>query len=122
MEIGRDKKKGRICLTQVAYLKKVLQRFHVSMNTKPVSVPLGAHLKLSASLSSKLVEDRELMSKTPYASTVRSLMYAMVCTRPDLSQAVSMVLRYMHDPGVGHSDAVRWILRCIRGTLNVGSL
>ena len=31
-----------------------------------------------------------------------------------------MVSRYMHDPGVGHWDAVKWILRYIRGTLNVG--
>ena len=60
------------------------------------------------------------MSKTPYASAVGSLMYAMVCTRPDLSQAVSMVSRYMHDPGVGYWDVVKWILRYIRGTLNVG--
>ena len=72
------------------------------MDTKPVSVPLGAYLKLSAGLSPKSVEDRELMSKTPYASAVGSLMYAMVCTRPDLSQTVSMVSKYIHDPGVGH--------------------
>ena len=58
IEIGRDKKNGRICSTPVAYLKKVLQRFHVSMDTKPVSVPLGAHLKLSVGLSPKSVEDR----------------------------------------------------------------
>ena len=60
------------------------------------------------------------MSHVPYASAVGSIMYAMVCTRPDLSQAVSMVLRYMHDPDKGHWEAVRWILRYIKGTIDVG--
>ena len=48
------------------------------------------------------VEKREYMTHVPYASAVGSLIYDMVCTRPDLSQAVSIVSRYMHDPGQGH--------------------
>ena len=46
-------------------------------------------------------------------------MYAMVCTRSDLSQAISMVSRYMHDPGQGHWEAVKWILRYIKDTINI---
>jgi len=41
------------------------------------------------------------MSHVSYTSIVGSLMYAMVCMRPDLSHAVSMVSRYMHDPDRG---------------------
>ncbi|GMP46000.1 hypothetical protein CsSME_00014322 [Camellia sinensis var. sinensis] len=44
----------------------------------------------------------------------------MVCTRPDISHAVSMVSRYMHDPGKNHWQAVKWILRYIHGTVNLG--
>jgi len=47
-------------------------------------------------------------------------MYAMVCTRPVLSQAVSMVSRYMHDPDGGYWEAVKWILRYIKGNIYVG--
>jgi len=47
-------------------------------------------------------------------------MYAMVCTRHDLSQAISMVSRYMHDPRRGHWEVVEWILRYIKGTIDVG--
>ena len=43
----------------------------------------------------------------------------MVCTRPNLSQAVSMVSRYMHDPGRSHWEAVKWILRYINGTIDI---
>jgi len=71
-------------------------------------------------MSPRSVQEREHMTHVPYANAVGSLMYAMVCTRPDLSQAVSMVSRYMHDPGQGHWEAVKWILRYIKGTVDVG--
>ena len=42
------------------------------------------------------------MARVPYSSVVGSLMYAMVCTRLNIFQSVSMVSRYMHDPGKSH--------------------
>ena len=42
------------------------------------------------------------MAKVPYTNAVGSLMYAMVSTRPDLSQAVGAVSKYMHDAGREH--------------------
>jgi len=60
------------------------------------------------------------MTRMPYGSPVGSLMYAMVCIRPDLSQAVSMISRYMYDPGRGHWEEVKWVLRNIKGTIDVG--
>ena len=71
-------------------------------------------------MSPKTVEEREYMTHVPYASAVGSLMYSMVCTQPDLSQAISMVCRYMHDPGQDHWEAVKSILRYIKGTIDVG--
>ena len=57
------------------------------------------------------------MSRVPYSSTIGSLMYAMVCTRPDIAHAVGVVSRYMNNPGKEHWDATKWILRYLRGTL-----
>jgi len=68
---------------------------------------LAPHFKLKTIMSSTIVKEREYMRHVSYASAVGSLMYVMVCTRLDLSQAVSMVSRYMHDPGRGHWEAVR---------------
>ncbi|KAI3467777.1 hypothetical protein Pfo_024440, partial [Paulownia fortunei] len=76
--------------------------------------------KISAQLSPKNDEEREYMAKVPYANAVGSLMYAMVCTRPDISQAVGVVSRYMHDPGKGHWQAVKWILQYILNIVDVG--
>ncbi|XP_075085139.1 secreted RxLR effector protein 161-like [Nicotiana tabacum] len=56
------------------------------------------------------------MSKVPYASVVGSLMYAMVCTRPDIAHAVGVVSRYMLDPRKEHWEGVKWILRYLKGT------
>ncbi|KAH9679278.1 hypothetical protein KPL71_026064 [Citrus sinensis] len=67
-------------------------------------------------------EERDYMARVPYASVVGSLMYAMVCTRLDISQAVSMVSRYMHNPGKNQWLAVKWILRYLYGTVDVGLL
>ena len=58
----------------------------------------------------------EYMSMVTYSSTVGSLMYAMVCTRPDIANAVGVVSRYMNNPGKEHWEAVKWILRYLRGT------
>ena len=107
MEIARDRQRGTLCLTQKQYLKKVLQRFGMSEKTKPVSTPLAPHFKLSASQCPKTEEEREYMSKVPYSNAVGSLMYAMVCTRPDISHAVGTVSRYMHNPGKEHWKAVK---------------
>jgi hypothetical protein len=42
------------------------------------------------------------MPKVPYSSVFGSLMYAMVCSHPDLSSAMSLVSRYMVNPGKEH--------------------
>ena len=54
------------------------------------------------------------MSRIPFASTVGSIMYAMICTRPDVSYALSMCSRYQADPGEGHWMAVKNILKYLR--------
>ncbi|GMP51093.1 hypothetical protein CsSME_00017460 [Camellia sinensis var. sinensis] len=92
MEIKRDRKKGTVCLTQTQYLKKVLDRFCINGKTKAVSTPLAPHFKLSASLSPRTEEERKHMAQVPYANAVGALMYAMVCTRPDISHASTVAL------------------------------
>uniref|UniRef100_A0A0V0GYW8 Putative ovule protein n=1 Tax=Solanum chacoense TaxID=4108 RepID=A0A0V0GYW8_SOLCH len=57
------------------------------------------------------------MSKVPYASAVGSIMYAMVCTCPNVAQSVSVVSRYMENQEKGIGKAVKWILRYLKGAL-----
>ena len=100
--------------SQKIYIKKVLERFDMS-KSKSVSTPLAKHFILSVEQSPKYTEELKDMAEVPYASAVGCLMHAMVCTRPDLAQAVSQVSKYMSNPRRRHWDSVKWILRYLRG-------
>ncbi len=115
MRITRDRKNRKLTLSQNEYIQKVLKRFNMH-NAKPVSTPFASHFKLNKEMCPKTQEDVDYMSKVPYASAVGSLMYAMVCTRPDIAHAVGVVSRYMNNPGKEHWMAVKWILRYLKGT------
>ena len=56
------------------------------------------------------------MRHTPYASAVGSLIYAMVCTRPDIDHSVGIVSRFHSNLGKQHWMAVKWILRYLCST------
>ncbi|PHU19972.1 Retrovirus-related Pol polyprotein from transposon TNT 1-94 [Capsicum chinense] len=88
-------------------------------NAKPVSTPLEAHFKLSATLFSKIDDEHNYMSRVPYFSAVESLMYAIVYFRSNLSYNVSSVRRYIENPGKEHLKAVQQILRYLHGSADV---
>ena len=115
MRITRDRKNHKLTLSQSEYIEKVLERFKMK-DAKPVSTPLANHFKLTKEMCPKTQEEIDYMSKVPYSSAVGSLMYAMVCTRPDIAHAVGVVSMYMNDLGKEHWMAVKWILRYLRGT------
>ena len=79
------------------------------LDAKLVKTSLAAHFRLSADLSPQTDEEEKYMSHVPYVSAVGSIMSAMVCTRLDISHAVSVLSRYMDKPGKGHWQAVKWI-------------
>ncbi|KAL6311037.1 hypothetical protein AAG906_015922 [Vitis piasezkii] len=60
--------------------------------------------------------EREQMKNIPYASAVGSLMYAQVCTRPDIAFAVGMLGRYQSNPGIDHWKAAKKVMRYLQGT------
>ena len=57
MEIHRDRKNGKLWLSQQKYVEKVLEKFCMN-NVKPVNVPLASHFKLSSVLSPRTDEDK----------------------------------------------------------------
>jgi len=92
MEIIRERHVEKLYLSQKGYINKVLRRFNMH-EAKTVSTPLAAHFRLSVALCTQSDKDVEYMSKVPYSSAVGSLMYAMVCSRPNLSHVLSVVSR-----------------------------
>ncbi|KAK8954235.1 hypothetical protein KSP39_PZI002773 [Platanthera zijinensis] len=121
MEIKRDRKRGMLWLSQTWYIHKVMEKFNMT-ESKPVSTPLGQQFRLSSQQCPDTEGERQKMFGVSYASAVGCFMYVMICTRPDIAQAVSVVSRYMGNPGRQHWEAVKWILRYLNGTKNVGLL
>lgn len=61
-------------------------------------------------------DEVEYMSRVPYDSAIGSLMYAMVCSRPNLYQSLSVISRYMANPSKEDWKVVQWIFMYLRGT------
>ena len=112
IEIKRYRQNRKLFLSQEEYLKKVLNRFGMS-NTKPVITPLSQQFKLSKNQAPRTHEEQKYMESIPYANVVGSLMYSMVCTRPDIAYAVSLVSRFTENLGKSHWQALKWICQGI---------
>ena len=64
IKISRDRTNGKLWLSQENYIKKVLDKFNMG-KAKPVSSPLGSHLKLSSKQSPSSEKEKEEMRKVP---------------------------------------------------------
>ena len=117
MEIIRDRSKGVLYLSQRKYIEKVMKHFSMG-DVKGVFNPLASHFKLSKKLCQKKAKE-EQMVRISYTSAVGSVMYAMVCSRPNIANAVSLVSRYMFNMGKGHWEELKWLLRYLKCTSNV---
>ncbi|GJY23881.1 retrovirus-related pol polyprotein from transposon TNT 1-94 [Tanacetum coccineum] len=84
MEIVRDRSRKILRVSQSGYVSKILNNFRID-NGKSVKMSLGVHFKLSLKDCPVRDYDVEMMSKVSYANAVGSLMYLMVCTRPDIA-------------------------------------
>ena len=72
------------------------------LDSKRGLLPFRHGVHLSNGMSPKTPEEIEQMAKVPYASVIGSLMYAMLCTRPDIAYAVSVTSRFQSNPGLEH--------------------
>jgi hypothetical protein len=87
-------------------------------NSKPIDTPIEKGCTFSLDQCPNNDEEKNQMSKLPYASVIGSLMYAMLCTRPNICFAVGMVIRYQSNPGPPHWRAVKRILWYLCGTID----
>ncbi|KAK8667612.1 hypothetical protein V6N13_007760 [Hibiscus sabdariffa] len=118
VKIYRDRSRRLLGLSQSTYIDKVLKRFSME-ESKRGFLPMRHGISLSKEMFPSTPQERERMSQIPYASAIGSIMYAMICTRPDLPYALSMTSRYQANPGEGHWTAVKNILKYLRRTKDV---
>ena len=68
---------------------------------KPVSTPLHVNYKVSSGLCPNNEAKMMEMFRVSYASIVGSLMYAMIYTRPEITQVVGLVSRQIWVKRIG---------------------
>ncbi|KAJ9561573.1 hypothetical protein OSB04_006733 [Centaurea solstitialis] len=79
-------------------------------------IPMQHGIVLSKTQCPVSSQDQDKMKSVPYASAVGSIMYAMLCTRPDVAYSVSVTSRYQQNPGEPHWVAVKNSLKYLRRT------
>ena len=107
---------GNITMTQTHYLNRKLTEFEKYTGKQCMSKPLPANYQelLDDSSNNDIISPKSF----PYREMVGSLMYAMVSTRPDLAQPLSIVSRYLSKPNSHHCNLVRHLYQYVRGNLN----
>ena len=93
IKIYIDRSKRLLGLSQSTYIDKMLKRFSMEQSKRGY-VPMVSRITLSKSLYPQTQNERTRMNMIPYASAIRSIMYAMLCTRPGVSYALSVTSRY----------------------------
>ncbi|XP_062103053.1 secreted RxLR effector protein 161-like [Humulus lupulus] len=106
-------------LKQRSYMNKVQNGFNMQ-DTKSASVPIGGQSVLSKDQCPVTVEEKEYMKEVPYAMALGCLMHIMVSTGPDIAHTLSILTRFMSNPGMEHWNALKWLLRYLRGTSDYG--
>jgi len=115
IKVHRDRFKGKLYLSQRAYIKKMLEIYGME-SSKPSPAPIVKGDKLSKCQSPKNELERNQMKAYPYASLVGTLMYAQICTRPDIAYVVGVLGRFQSDPGLDHWRTAKKVLRYLQGT------
>lgn len=112
LRIARDRNKRTLHLSQTSYIDKVLERFRMS-DAKPCATPMEVSKPTLESLDDPPAE-------VPYREAVGSLIWLMICTRPDIGYAVGYLSQHCEKPLTSHWNAVKRVLRYVKGTRTAG--
>ncbi|KAL2245991.1 UNVERIFIED_CONTAM: Retrovirus-related Pol polyprotein from transposon TNT 1-94 [Sesamum indicum] len=98
-------------LSQSHYIKKILDKF-CGQDEIPVKTPYDTSIYLKKNKS-------DSVSQAEYAKIIGSVMFLMNYTRPDIAYTVSRLSRYTHNPNNEYWNALRRLLRYLKGTINL---
>ncbi|WVZ93220.1 hypothetical protein U9M48_039218 [Paspalum notatum var. saurae] len=97
------------------HIENVLKRYGMQVyNAGPVPIAKGDEFENFQCPKNQYEKDH--MKSVPYVSAIESIMYAQVCTRPDLTFTTEMLGRYQLNTGRAHWIAVKKALRYLQGT------
>jgi hypothetical protein len=115
IKIYRNRSNMSIRLSQDAYIDKILNRFYMQDSIKGF-LSMSHDITLCKEQCHSKPDEQERMRVIPYASAIGSIMYVVLCTRPDVSYALSATSRYQSNYGEAHWIIVKNILKYLRRT------
>ena len=110
-----DRNDSVIKMNQSYYLKNVLKKFEME-NVKPRSTP--CEINLSSYETDDSTDD--VIDERKYREIVGSLVYAMVCTRPDLCYVVTKLSQHLSKPTSSDWVILKHVFQYIKGTIDYG--
>ena len=113
IKIIRDRKNKIIALSQEKYIDSILSKYNMQVSKKGFT-PFRYGINSSKDQCPKTTEEKEYMKKVPYVLVVGSLMYVMLCTRPNICYSIGIVNRYQFNPSREHWTTVKHILKYLR--------
>lgn len=114
MVIFQDISKGQIIINQTNYLKNILTKFNMQ-ECNAAKIPMEVNFKHEL-LKRDEAESCEIENKCRVL--IGSLMYAMLCSRPDLCVSISILSRYQSCASQDLWQALKRVLRYIKGTVD----
>ena len=107
MQVDYTRSTGITCLRQTDYIESLglASKFNLSVYERPL-MPIQSNYY--ATLDAQL--DTPVLTDVPYKELVGSLIFCMVCTRPDIAFAVSCLTSYFSAPHQLHWDVA---IRCL---------
>lgn len=103
----------KVILSQSHAIQKILERFSMS-DCKASPTPMEAKLVLVLH-----VEGEKKLSTAPYCELVGSIMYLMMCTRPDLLLRIGVLSKFSSSPTDEHWKSAKRLIRYLQGTVEL---
>ena len=114
IKVLKGPKNRKLTLSQAIYIDKLLVKY-VMQDYKKSLLPFRHGIPLSRDQCPKTPKEKERMQLIiPYAFLVGTLMYVMLCTKPNICFEVGMVSRYQFNPSLEHWTVVKHILKYLR--------
>jgi hypothetical protein len=116
IDIRRDRAARTLSIGQAAYVTAILQR-HGMDDCKPAVAPMSYD---AASQLVKAPDDLVVTDATTreYQVIIGGIMFAMLCTRPDIAFAVTRLAQFASKPSPAHVVALKHLMRYLRGTIH----
>ncbi len=112
IRIIRDREAHTIILDQQGYLERFFQECGMLQDTvKPIAIPINSYEALRTATT-----DDARTDKTEYQYLIRSLLYAIIQTRPDTAFLIRKLSQYISDPANFHRKAVKHLIRYLRSS------